>query len=308
MRRPALVVVAVVAALTALVAGLLLVGGGWKAQVGVKSGVARSFATAPSASGGSVSPTKVLAFVEENHSYQQMHDQMPYLFELAQHYGYATDWSAISHPSLPNYLAITGGSTFGVADDNSPVAHPISGPSVFDQAINAGKTAKTYAETMPSNCALEPSGQYAVKHNPWAYFVDSRNRCNREDVPLTQLASDASNGTLPNVGMVIPNLCDDGHSCSLPVADGWLRAQLPNILDGPDFTSGRLTVVVTADEDDKASGNKVLTVVMHAGMTPTVVSTPLTHYSLTRYYAQVLGVTPLGVGASAPDMKVAFGL
>ena len=39
-----------------------------------------------------------------------------------------------------------------------------------------------------------------------------------------------------------------------------------------------------------------------------VVSTPLTHYSLTRFIAQVLGVKPLQKGATAPDLKAAFGL
>ncbi len=93
---------------------------------------------------------------------------------------------------------------------------------------------------------------------------------------------------MPNVGTVIPNLCHDAHDCSLSVADGWLAAHLPTILTGPDFTSGRLAVVVTADSDNRSSGNKVLTVVMHAGTAPKVVSRRLTHYSLTHYYAQVL--------------------
>ncbi len=249
--------------------------------------------------------------MEENHSYLQMRTQLPYLFGLAQKYGYATDWTAITYPSLPNYLAIVGGSTFGVTSDGAPRYNaPKVGnaASIFDQALDTGRTAKTYAETMPNNCALTPSGQYAVKHNPWPYFSSSRTRCNSHDVPLTSLNTDASNGTLPNVGMVVPNLCNDAHDCSLSVADGWLRAHLPAILAGPDFTSGKLTVVVTADSDDRRSGNKVLTVVMHAGMTSKVVSSHLSHYSLTRYYAQVLGVTPLGAGACAPDMKAAFGL
>jgi hypothetical protein len=65
---------------------------------------------------------------------------------------------------------------------------------------------------------------------------------------------------------------------------------------------------VTADEDDRHSGNVVLTSVLSSHLSHKVVSTPLTHYSLTRYVAQVLGVTPLKKGSTAPDMKVAFGL
>lgn len=258
-----------------------------------------------------VTPTKVLTFVEENHSYNQMRNQMPYLFSLAQRYGYATDWTAVRHPSLPNYLAITGGSTFGVTDDSAPAVNASkvgAADSIFDQALDTGRTAKTYAEGMPGNCALAPAGKYAVRHNPWAYFAASRTRCGLFDVGLPSLLANAENATLPNVGMVVPNVCNDAHNCSLAVADGWLQTNLGTVLASPDFTSGQLVVVVTADEDDRYNNNNVLTVVMQAGMSSEIVTTPLTHYSLTRYYAQVLGVTPLGNGATAPDMQAAFGL
>jgi phosphatidylinositol-3-phosphatase len=67
-------------------------------------------------------------------------------------------------------------------------------------------------------------------------------------------------------------------------------------------------VIVTADEDDSSQGNKVLTVVMHAGDPHRVVTTHLTHYSWTRYMAQITGTTALLAGANAPDMQAAFGL
>ena len=92
--------------------------------------------------------------IEENHSYAQMASAMPYLFGLSKRYGYATDWTAIQHPSLPNYLAISGGSTFGVTNDRDPAAHWAdvgAAKSVFDQALDAGRTAATYAEAMPAS-------------------------------------------------------------------------------------------------------------------------------------------------------------
>jgi len=121
--------------------------------------------------------SKILTVVEENHSLQQMQTSMPYLFSLAQHCAYATDYTAASHPSLPNYLAISGGSTFGVTDDANPATHPISEQSVFGQALAAGKPAKVYAESMPHNCSLSSSGHYAVKHTGWAYYADERHAC-----------------------------------------------------------------------------------------------------------------------------------
>lgn len=255
-----------------------------------------------------VTPTKVLTIIEENHSYTQMRNGMPYLDSLATRYAYATGWHGVSYPSLPNYLAIAAGDTFGVTDDNPPSYHQLSGDTVFDQALNSGGTAKSYNESMPENCALKPAAPYAVKHNPWPYFTDSRSRCNTYDVPLTSFNTDATGNQLPNVGMATPNLCNDAHDCSLTVADNWLKANLPAVLASSDFTSGRLTVIVTADTDDRSSSNAVLTVVLNAALSGEVVTTPLNHYSLTRYYDQVLGAPLLRKAGTAADMKVAFGL
>ncbi len=252
--------------------------------------------------------TKVLTIVEENHSLAQMQSGMPYAFAQATTYGYATNWTALTHPSLPNYIGIVSGSTQGVTDNNPPSSHPLAGPTVFGQAIAAGRTAATYAEGMTSNCMLTNTGRYAVKHNPWAYFTAERSQCGTDDVPTTRLAADISAGALPNVGMVVPDLCHDAHDCPLATADAWFENLMTQVYAGPDWKSGHLAVVLTADEDDKASGNKVLTVVMHPSLAGKVVTTPLTHYSLTRFYADVAGVGRLNAAAAAPDMAAAFGL
>jgi acid phosphatase len=251
----------------------------------------------------------VLVFMVENHSLGEMRAQMPWTSTLARRYGYATAYHAMTHPSLPNYLAIAGGSTFGVLDDADPSSHPISGPSVFGEALASGQTAGVYVEAMPGTCVTTPAGEYAVKHNPWAYFVDERSRCDRYDVPLDGLAADVQAGTLPDAGMVIADLCHIGHDCPLTTTDAWLRAEVGPVLAGPDFTSGRLVVVITADEDDGSANNTVLTVVASRDMPAhQVVSTPLTHLSLSRLYAEMLGFAPLRDAATAPSLDRAFHL
>ena len=274
--------------------------------------------TASLPTGASAATSKVLVVLEENHSYAQMRDGMPFLARLSDTYGYATHWTAITHPSAPNYLAIAGGSTFGVTDDAAPAADEPkigSAPSVFDQAMKAGKTAGTYAESMPKNCHVydfpdrsDGVPKYAVRHNPWVYFSSGRDDCLAHDQALPQFAKDAAANALPNVGFLIPNLDHDAHDGSLASADSWLEQQLTPVLRSNDFASGKLVVIVTADEDDKASGNTVLTSVLSPALSHTVVTNPLTHYSLNRYIAQVLGAAPLLHGADAPDMKEAFGL
>lgn len=253
--------------------------------------------------------TKVLVFVEENHSISEMKSEMPYTFSLAKQFGYATHYTAIGHPSLPNYIAIAAGQTHAITNDDPPSANPVSGSSVFGQAASSGKSVAVYVEGMPANCSTSDGGaDYAVKHNPWAYFVGERGACRRFDVPAKRLDAAITNGTLPNVGMVIPNLCHDAHDCSLAVADTWFKASMTKIFQGPDWKSGHLAVVLTADEDDQSQANTVLTVLIHPSQKAHVVTTALTHYSLTRLYEEVAGVPFLYGAASAASMSTAFGL
>jgi hypothetical protein len=267
----------------------------------------------PSSFGGPASVQKVLTFVEENHSLHQMQAGMPYTYGLAEQYGYATNWTAITHPSLPNYLAMAGGSTFGISDDDSPNAHQVQAPNVFGQAIRAGKSAKVYQESMPGNCSLTDSGRYAVKHNPWAYFADDRANCERFDVPAGTTTSgalhdDIVNGSLPNVAEVSPNLDNDAHDGSLLTADEWIRSWMTLIFASPDWRSGHLAVVITADEDDKSQGNTVLTTVIHPSQHAHVVSAPLTDYSWTALVTDMTHTPCLAAGCDAPSAAAAFHL
>ncbi len=256
--------------------------------------------------------TKILAIVVENHSLHQMQTGMPYLNSLAKRYGYATDYRAAQHPSLPNYLAIAFGTTAGVSDDRSPSAHQVRGQSVFSLANTAGTGGRLYAESMRTPCQKTSAYPYAVKHNPWAYGSAG---CAAGDVPAGtprsgRLRDDARAGTLPCAGMLVPNLVSDAHDSSLASADRYLTTWLPSLMAGPDFRSGRLAIVVTADEDDRSSSrNRVLTVIISRSVSHQVVTKTLTHYSLTRLYNTVCREGSfLGKAATARSMRTAFGL
>jgi acid phosphatase len=253
--------------------------------------------------------TTLLVFIEENHSLNQMRSGMPYTFGLARRFGYATSYRAIRHPSLPNYIAIAGGQTYGITNDASPSFNAVRGRSVFGQAVASGKTAAAFVDGMPRDCATTNGGsRYAVKHNPWAYFTNERDLCQRYDLPVDRLGAAIAAGSLPNVGMVVPNLCHDAHDCPLGTADSWFQGWMTKIFDGPDWKSGHLAVVLTADEDDGSGTNGVLTVVIHPSQKAHVVTSRLTHYSLTRLYSDVAGMPYLYEAVSAPSIATAFGL
>jgi phosphatidylinositol-3-phosphatase len=272
-------------------------------------------ATGPPAASSPGRPTKSLTIVEENHGEQAALARMPYLASLAAEYGRTTDYRALAHPSLPNYLALVGGSTLGVTDDGPPAIHHVRGPSVFGQALAAGRTAKAYAESMDRPCELSNSGSYAVRHNPWTYFADpaERTACQAYDVPAGTpsagtLHDDVAAGTLPTIGWITPNLCHDAHDCALGAADDWLRGWLPAIMAGPDFRAGRLAIDVTFDEDEGESGNTVLTVVIAPGVRHVLATAPCSHYCWTRYADDLAGAPPLNRAAGAPSLGAAFGL
>jgi acid phosphatase len=196
-----------------------------------------------------------------------------------------------------------------VTDDRNPEAHVLHGPTVLGQAVRAGHTAAVYAEGMPDGCALTNAGsRYAVRHNPWTYFVDERSLCRQYDVPLDALPAAATSGRLPTVSLVIPDLCHDAHDCSLASADAWLSKQVTRLLKGPDWKSGHLAIVVTADEDDRHHDNHVLTLVANPALHGMTVTKPLSHLSLSRSLSEVSGSPPLNQAAGATSLLGAFGL
>ncbi len=259
------------------------------------------------------SQTKLLVILEENHSVGQVFpSRMPYLWGLAQQFGRATTWSDVSHPSLPNYLAIFGGSKFDNPQDCSPAAGcTYPGPSVFGQALGKGKTARSYEESMPQPCDTSYSGDYDVNHNPWAYFSGEARLCRADDLPAGTvaagaLASDIRRGDLPAVGLLTPNLIHDGHNGSLAQADAWLQSWIPALFSGPDWRTGRLAMVVVFDEGETTE--QVPFVILAPKISHKVVGKPLNHYALTRLIDTVVGAPPLREAASAPDLVPIFGL
>ena len=271
--------------------------------------------TAATVSASPVRPSKVLVVMEENRSYANTARNMPYLVGLGSKYGHATAMRGVTHPSLPNYLAIAGGSTFGITDDRSPSSHPLVSSTVFGQARAAGRQARVYAEGMTTACQRFNTGRYAVRHNPWTYFTSSAEHtgCRANDVPAGTTTSGALHndivaGRLPTVGMLVPDVCHDGHDCSAATADAWLRRWMPAIMAGPDYRAGRLAVVITFDEDDKRSGNLVYTAVVHPSLHGKTVTKALNHYSLSASLSRISGRTPLRKAATAPPFLTAFGL
>jgi phospholipase C len=247
----------------------------------------------------------------ENKSYDSIvgSSSAPYLTHLARVCGLATNYVAVAHPSLPNYLAATSGDTWGVTDDSPPSAHPIAQASIFSRLAAARMTWRSYEESMPASCDLSNSGEYAVKHNPAAYYTGIRADCRRWDVPFSALTLDLRLNRLPSFAFVTPNLCDDMHDCPIATGDTWLQRWVSVILASPEYRTGATVVVITFDEGTDGA-NHVATVVVSPATRPgTRSAEPFNHYSLLKTTEQLLGIrTSLAHARSATSMRAAFHL
>lgn len=217
-----------------------------------------------------------------------------YMAELAKSGTLLTNYFAISHPSYPNYLALTGGSTFGQTDDGQT---DLDKTNLADLMEAAGISWKVYAEGLPKPCFLGvQAGDYVRKHVPFASYVNIQKnptRCNKL-VNAEQLKSDVAADKLPQYSMYIPDQADDGHDTGVKFAADWLKNFLTPLLDNPKFMQDTL-IVVTFDEDHGDSRNHIYTALLgqsvKAGATN---NTRYDHYSLLRTIEDNFGLGNLG--------------
>ena len=257
----------------------------------------------------------VVLIMEENHSYNQVIGPEPYETALAKSCGLASNDYAAGYPSLPNYMALTGGTIPSAISgkDCLPGGSCLSAAaSIFSQAPSW----KVYAESMPSNCSKvnTSNGLYVPRHTAAPYYT-ALSGCSTKDVPLGSTSSgafqaDLASGNLAAFSLVAPNTTDDGHSGCLSCADNWLKTWIPKIVNSPAYQNGSTLVLITYDSDANNAGNHVATTVIAPSVVPgTVSSTKFSHYSLLRTEEQALGITTyLGNAASAPSMFAAFHL
>jgi hypothetical protein len=248
------------------------------------------------AAGGS--PTHVAVIVMENEEYGSIigSRSTPYINALAKRYALARAMFAVAHPSLPNYLALTGGATFGVDSDCTDCLLRATGLGA--QLTAAHLSWKAYMEGLPHPCFTgSESGLYAKKHDPFLYYEDRGRDCSHV-VPMTELTADERAGALPRFVWITPNLCHDMHNCSPATGDHFLAGLVPDLLRalGP-----RGVLFLTWDEGSSdegccrlASGGHIVTIVAGGGARPGArLETPADHYSTLQTVEDLLGLRRL---------------
>lgn len=266
------------------------------AAVGLWTGLGGSSAAAS----GVPTPDHVVVVVMENHAYSQVigSSSAPYINSLRTGGATLTQSYAQTHPSQPNYYALFSGSTQGVTDDSCVTPGFSSAANLASELTAAGRTWASYNESLPSQGSTTcGSGKYAQKHNPWFGFS---NVSTSSAKTFAQFPTDYA--TLPDVSFVVPNLCNDMHDCSVSTGDTWVKSNLGAYATWAATHNSLL--VITFDEDNRLSGNRIPTVLygqpVAAGSSS---STTYNHYSLLRTLEDMKGLTThAGNAASASDI------
>lgn len=232
--------------------------------------------------------------VMENHSAQEALSGQ-FIAALAGRYGEATNYHAVSHPSVPNYLALSSGSTWGVTDDSYRILprHDL-GTELTDEGISW----RAYMDGLTGAGCLDSPVPYDPGHNPFAFYGGA---CPSNVVPFSRFQSDLA-GDTPMFSWITPDRCHDTHDCGVAVGDAWLRQQVEAIMASAAWKSGGV-LFVTWDEDDENGDNRVLTLVVAQGVNHRTSARAYTHYSLLATVEDLLGVKRLGQAAQASAMK-----
>ncbi len=243
-------------------------------------------------------PAHVVLVIEENRSFRSLigNSEAPYINALAQQGALFVRSYAVTHPSEPNYLALFSGDTQGVTDDSCP--HSYRTPQLAGALAAKQLSFAIYSEDLPevgfTGCASD-NKLYRRKHNPVPDFPAVPDTANQ---PFSAFPADYSK--LPTVSFVVPNMMDDMHDGTAAQADAWLKRNLDAYIQWAKKNGSLL--ILTWDEDDGSDNNRIVTLVLGAGIKPGRYRQRIDHYDVLRTLTDMYGVTPIGHAAQAKPM------
>jgi phospholipase C len=217
----------------------------------------------------------------------------PSIQRLAAKYALATNYHAVSSPSLPNYLAMTSGSIWGITDD---AYHVLPAGGLGAQLTAAGVTWRAYMEGLTSAGCLRSPYPYALKHNPFAYYGGS---CPENVVALDALEADLVHDT-PSLMWITPGLCHDGHDCALSEVGPWLEDLVGRIVASQAWRDHGALFVVWDEGDDRSS--VVPLIVASPDVESLRVDNVYDHYSLLAAIEDRFGLARLGAAKNASPL------
>lgn len=231
-------------------------------------------------------PDHIVIVVEENRAFSQIigNPDAPYINALARRGVLFTHSYGITHPSQPNYLALFSGSTQGISSNACPLN--LSGENLASALLQRKLSFAGYFESMPEAGYLGCShGAYKRKHNPVANW----QALSAYNLPYSQFPQDYTQ--LPTVALVVPDQLGDMHDSSIAEGDAWLAQEIEPYVQWA-LTHNSL-LIVTWDEDDGSSDNRIATLMVGAMVKPGTSSQRINHYTLLRTLSEMYGLPVL---------------
>jgi hypothetical protein len=244
--------------------------------------------------GGSPAVKHVVQVVFENADYADVL-RTPYFAKLTERGALFTNFSAVTHPSEPNYIAMIAGDRLGAYGDGE---YNFDATHLGTLMTRKGLSWKAYAEDFPGNCFLGMhSGNYARRHVPFMSFLDvTRNPSECAKVVRgEQFFSDISSRNLPAYSMYVPNLVNDGHDTNISYAARWFESAMGSIFNDPIVMKDTLFIITFDESESYLRQNKVFTLFLGANVSPGLkVAESVSHYSVLRYIEDQFDLGSLG--------------
>ena len=238
--------------------------------------------------------TSLFVIPIENHGFDQTigNRSLPYLNQLARSGVIATNYTTRHHPSLPNYLLMTSGQTWGVRDDGYHLIDS-RGADVFAQMTAHGVRWRAYAESMGTPCRTSDNNLYASRHNPAVYYasVVHGGACAQQVIDLSHMPGELAADAV-RFGFIVPNLRNDWHDGTAAQLDAWLRTWIPTIMASPAYRRGG-AIIIVADENDEGIRVPCIVISNRLHAPGTQDATPYDQRSLCATIQDVLGLPRL---------------
>ena len=252
-------------------------------SVVVMAGVAVVGVSAAASGSGVPTYSHVFLIVEENNGFSDVigNAAAPNLNYYISHFGTATEYYGVNGTSEPNYVGLLGGSTFGLTSDDPYWMNAVAGPSLISEMDQAGVSWKAYLDGLPhagfqdicfpSKCNGAPDSDplYVSKHDAIQNFSTSQNNADwSRQIPIQQLATDLSGGTLPRFSYIVPSECDDMHGDPPYCLDSGNEGDLQNqhlIAAGDQYLGNIVSAITNAPFWSK--GNNAIAITYDSGST-----------------------------------------